>query len=116
MTFMTELVVREVDDVRWKLERDLIYQGNKDLFTVPVGFKTDFASVPRLFWNILPPTGRYTKAAILHDWLYNSHAVSKEDADGIFRRIMEEENVGVVKRNIMYFAVKFFGGNAYNKK
>lgn len=116
MPFTTDLVVKEIDDVRWQLASDLVYHGNKDIFTVPAGFKTDFASVPKIFWNILPPTGRYTKAAVLHDWLYTTHATSKEDADGLFRRIMEEEDVGVIKRNIMWLAVKFFGGSAYNNR
>jgi hypothetical protein len=115
MPFETKLIVSEVDESRWQLVNDLVYRGNKDVFTVPAGFKTDFASVPKLFWNILPPTGRYTKAAVLHDWLYSTHAVSKEDADGIFRRVMEEEKVGTIKRNIMWLAVKWFGGSAYNK-
>jgi hypothetical protein len=115
MPFLTKLVVSEHDDVRWELVQPLIYQGNKDLFTVPVGFRTDFASVPRIFWNVLPPTGRHTKAAAIHDWLYSTKITSKEDADGIFRRIMEEEGVSVFKRTIMYWAVRLFGGNAYNR-
>src|SRR5262245_55189884 len=38
--------------------------------TVPVGFVTDFASIPRIFWSALPPDGRYTYPAIVHDYLY----------------------------------------------
>jgi hypothetical protein len=39
------------------------------MIRVPVGYRTDFASIPRFFWRILPPAGRYGKAAVVHDWL-----------------------------------------------
>lgn len=38
-------------------------------YSVPLGFITDLASVPRVLWALLPPHGRYAKAAILHDYL-----------------------------------------------
>lgn len=38
--------------------------------TVPAGFMSDGASVPRLFWWWLPPWGDVaTRAALVHDWL-----------------------------------------------
>lgn len=37
--------------------------------TVPAGFSTDFASVPKLAQAIYPPMGYYGNAAVLHDWL-----------------------------------------------
>src|SRR5262245_57983090 len=32
---------------------------------VPAGFVTDFASVPRIFWSVLPRDGKYTYPAII---------------------------------------------------
>src|SRR5690348_11529740 len=37
---------------------------------VPIGFVTDFASIPRVFWTMLPKDGLYTYPAIIHDFLY----------------------------------------------
>jgi len=34
--------------------------------TVPAGYRTDFASIPRLVWPLLPPVGRSGKAAVIH--------------------------------------------------
>ena len=50
----------------------LLYQIGRSAFviTVPAGFVTDFASTPRAIWAILPPTGRYQLAAVVHDFLY----------------------------------------------
>src|SRR5262245_11770367 len=39
------------------------------VIVVPAGFVTDFASTPRAIWSVLPPTGRYQMAAIVHDFL-----------------------------------------------
>ena len=39
---------------------------------VPQGFETDFASVPRFFWRVVPPWGRYSPAAVVHDYLYST--------------------------------------------
>jgi len=112
--FVTELHVKEGKNDRWELLQDLVYEGARDTFVVPASFTTDFASVPRAFWNIVPPTGKYTKAAVLHDWLYSSHEVSRKDADGIFLRVMKESGVGLIKRHMMYRAVRLFGRKAYN--
>lgn len=41
-------------------------------FVVPKGFVTDFASVPEILQGLIPPTGRYGKAAVIHDYLYRT--------------------------------------------
>src|SRR5262249_35732270 len=47
---------------------------------VPRGFVTDFASVPRLFWSLLPPIGRYGYAALFHDYVYWQQTISRDSA------------------------------------
>ena len=110
--FTRPLVLRE-DTIkpgqRWILHEPRAYEGLWDHFFVPDGFITDMASVPRLFWILIPPTGRYSKATVIHDWLYTSHQVSRKDADGIFRRILRESGVAKWRRFTMYWAVRLFG-------
>jgi hypothetical protein len=48
------------------------YPDGKTIVHVPAGFITDFASIPQIFWNIIPPTGFYGKAAVIHDFLYKT--------------------------------------------
>lgn len=36
---------------------------------VPRGFVSDYASVPRIFWTLVPPH-HYPQASVLHDYLY----------------------------------------------
>ncbi|WP_239377128.1 DUF1353 domain-containing protein [Frankia sp. Cj5] len=103
------VVVEELDEVRWRLLKAVVYQGNKQLFTVEKGFVTDFASVPQIFTWLIPRYGRYTKAAILHDWLWelaDRGGIERADADGIFRRAMRELNVPFLRRWLMWGAVR----------
>jgi hypothetical protein len=47
--------------------------GGAMLFTVPAGFVTDLASIPRAVWWIpgFSPFGRIEKSSVAHDWLYS---------------------------------------------
>jgi hypothetical protein len=108
MPFESDVVVREVDDDYWELVESTVYKGNTDMFLVPAGYQTDFASVPRAFQWLLPKYGRYTKSAILHDFLCDASKTGKfdrDDADGIFRRTMRELGVSFLRRWIMWAAV-----------
>lgn len=81
---------------------------------VPQGCQTDFASIPRILWPIFPPWGKYTRAAILHDYLYSSSGkCSRFLADALFRDAMRELGVPVWKRVVMYYAVRLFGHLAW---
>ncbi|HEY4631862.1 MAG TPA: DUF1353 domain-containing protein [Blastococcus sp.] len=40
--------MRRVDAYRWSLVDDLVYQGRWERFVIPAGFRTDFATVPRV--------------------------------------------------------------------
>jgi hypothetical protein len=78
-----------------------------DVISVPAGFRTDFASVPRVFWWLVPPVGRYGKAAVIHDYLYVVKTRSRKEADKIFLEAMEVLDVPKWRRKLIYFAVRF---------
>jgi Protein of unknown function (DUF1353) len=108
-----KVVVEELDDERWQLVDPVTYEGNTETFVVPAGFETDFASVPRVFVWLLPRYGKYTKAAILHDWLcarVRAGTFDRADADGLFRRSMRELGVPFVRRWLMWAAVRWGAG------
>ena len=81
---------------------------------VPAGFITDLASVPRVFWAVLPPHGRYAKAAILHDFLLSEcsgddaaeYRKQRDFADRAFYLAMLRLNVPLLKAKVMYKAVQ----------
>ncbi len=102
--------VRQVDDQDWQTLRALTYHATGEDFEVPVQERTDFASVPRAFVWFIPRYGRYTKAAILHDYLCSvavpAGRIGRIDADGIFRQAMRELGVPFLRRWIMWAAVR----------
>lgn len=109
MPFESDLIAKQVGDVDWQLYAPLRYRGNQDEFVVPVGEETDFASIPGVFQWLLPKSGRYTKAAVLHDYLSKKGpklGVNRKDADGLFRRCMRELEVPFLRRWTMWGGVR----------
>lgn len=104
---------------QWVTRREFIYdvgeEGSGDVVSVPIGFITDFASVPRLFWTILPKWGKYGNAAVIHDYLYMSQERSRKESDDIFYEGMVVLGTNKIIAKIMYYAVRIFGGFAYYK-
>lgn len=85
-----------------------------DVIHIPQGFTTDFASVPRLLWNILPPWGTYGNAAVLHDWLYWDQGCSRKDSDDIFLEAMGVLGTPKATRLVLWSAVRAFGWLAWH--
>ena len=84
-----------------------------NVIVIPAGTVTDLASVPRVLWVVFPPHGRYAKAAIIHDYLYEHGIETKEYADKVFLEAMETLGVPRIQRTLMYWAVRLFGRGSY---
>lgn len=86
---------------------------------IPAGFKTDFASIPQVLWNIYPPTGPYGKAAVVHDFLYRTapssirYAWTRKQADDVLEEAMEELQVARFTRWVIYRGVRIGGSRAF---
>jgi|GEM_PF-2620672 len=85
------------------------------IIKVPVGFVTDFATIPEGFsQSLISKLGPHNGPALVHDYLYWNQSCSKKEADFIFRLAMEEKGVDVSKQLWMFQAVDgFFGKNAW---
>ena len=106
-----------IDGRTWRVVHAMVYKSRTHGFIwVARGFLTDFASIPRFFWRILPPTGQYGKAAVVHDWLYFTGAYPRNVCDHLFLEAMEDLDVGWFTRRAMYRAVRMFGGGAWNRQ
>lgn len=118
--FVSDLVVRRIIGTKntWQLKQPLIYKSKIcGEVKVPKNFIFDFASVPQIFWNILPPEGvEYDRAAVLHDWCYATRLCNdRKKCDDLFLEAMLDDGVPKWKAKLMYWAVRLFGGKAYNE-
>lgn len=123
--FDSDLSIQAASATTWRVIAPLIWTGSEgDTFTVPVGFVTDFATVPRFMHWLVLPYGPYTRAAVLHDFLLTQLAewqaatdggavmgwepsADSHDTDGIFRRAMKDLGVGYAKRWLMWAGVRW---------
>lgn len=99
----------------FRLVRPFRVRALGKIYEVPIGFETDFASVPRIFWRIIPPWGCWSPAAVVHDYLYAHNGCSRKKADQIFLDIMIQLEVPKWPRTLMYWAVRLFGWRPWNQ-
>lgn len=99
------------------------YESRARTVTVPAGFEFDGASIPKIFWlpYYSPYDPRVILASLVHDYLYVTHladgeAVSKREADAVFRDILREQGVPRGRSWSMWLAVHLFGGRAWRER
>lgn len=119
-SFTTPLRYEVMDDgLHWKILEEFDYErgklGSGDIIRVPAGFVTDGASVPRIFWNIFPPVGKYGKAAVLHDFLYWEQAYTRLEADNLLLEAMDALGVDWLTQLLIFRGVRLGGWVAWNQ-
>ena len=120
-SFTRPLVVTpKSDGRRWRLVKQFSYhigsEHSRNVVTVPKDFVTDFASIPWMFWTFLPYWGKYGKAAVIHDFLYQTHRRTRKEADNIFYEAMLVSGTKEWKATVMYWAVRVFGWLAWRRR
>jgi hypothetical protein len=119
MSFADELVIKMLPDGRtWLVVKEFSFHSpyHKDFWmTVPVGFKTDLASVPAIFqWIARQASGRHVRASVAHDYLYRNRIGTRLNADKCFLYLMKKDKVNFIKRHLLYYAVRTFGWMAWH--
>jgi hypothetical protein len=104
------------DQTTWLLTRPFRYQifDTNLVIEVPAGFVTDFASIPRPLWTLASPHGFYSRASIIHDFLYWDQRCTREQADRIMLIAMQESVVGVAERQAIYAGVRAGGQSSWD--
>ena len=91
----------------------LRYRG--EYYTVPEGFATDGASIPRPLWWLCgsPFDVPRLYAAIVHDWLYSGgdREATRADADDLYRDLQIALGVARWKAYAEWAALRVFGGS-----
>lgn len=116
-SFTSPAILEILDNLSFRVVQPFeFYVGESEAtatarYSVPMGFVTDLASIPRVLWALLPPHGRYAKAAILHDYLLTKVQVGelpRPTADAIFYEAMLVLNVPIWQAWLMYQAVALY--------
>lgn len=110
------MVLESIDNRTWELREPVVFDHEDIHVTVPEGFITDLASVPRGVWSWLSPWD-VARAAVIHDWLYSKikhgdKTFTRKQADDIFLIGMEwaDPEVPYYKCYLAWLAVRIFGG------
>jgi Protein of unknown function (DUF1353) len=88
--------------------------GSLQAVKIPIGFVTDLASIPRVFWSLLSPHARYTYPAVVHDYLYWEQPCDRDIADQVLKLAMQEMDVAKVTVLAIYEAVHVGGARAWS--
>lgn len=99
---------------KWRIIDDFSYipPGFTEI-TVPAGFETDFASVPR--WPLtFALVGSYGHAAaVIHDFLYSTGQFTREESDRIFHEALRSNGIARWRAWLMYYGVRIGGKSRY---
>ena len=125
-SFTSKLYITESEETKgsFRVTRAFsFYLGDKDAkkatglkISVPRNFETNFASVPKLLWGLIPPYHpEYGKTSVLHDYLYSRQLFSSQKVcDSLFYHSMLVLGCPRWKAYLMYKAVDLFGKKAWD--
>lgn len=128
--FLTPLRVENIDATTWVLLEPLVWRGSQgDDFVVDAGEETDFATVPWWTQSLIPRTGTWTKAAVVHDkmcrelfryrrelaeWpggdlstLPRQPTFNSVDTDAVFRKNARDEGTGPIRSELLWLGVRY---------
>lgn len=95
--------IRPTGDGKYILLEVFRYKG----ITIPKGYKTNGADIPRVFWSFIPPfSPLLLPAIILHDYLCSLGEYKK--ADKWFKMILVDLKIRRWKREVLVRGVKSY--------
>ncbi len=116
-----ELRSKALKSQRYDVAQDLPYESEVlgRTIVVPSGTSTDFASIPRLVWNLLDPEDPVIGwPSVVHDYLYTCAGVlpdgfkySREQADRVLVEGMDLCGASNFTRWAVLRSVRAFGGS-----
>jgi hypothetical protein len=99
------------EGVYWFLHAPLIYEDSaSNEIVVARYFVTDFASIPRFLWLLLPKWDGYGMPSVVHDYLYwEQQGHNRCMADNVLLSAMKDQDVAKWKCVVIYYALRLFG-------
>jgi Protein of unknown function (DUF1353) len=105
----------------WTLVAPLEYQSEAGpIYSVPIGFKTDFASVPRIPFIFEAFGDKANLSSTLHDFLYSKQSdnlnppIDRQQADSLLREATIAQGCSEAVAEALYLGVRA-GGESHWK-
>ena len=106
----------------FRLLSNFVFWVDSVPFVIPAGFVTDFASVPKFAEGIISNNEpQILRAALAHDWLYQSGGkptpdimFTRSEADEILREGMRSIGASFAKRWLVWVSVRVGGVGSWN--
>lgn len=93
------------------LDSPLSFTAGDCHYVIEPGYVSDGMSVPEWLWMFISP--KFNPVTLLpslvHDWLYDNHVMTREEADNWYRSALIENGFPCWKTGIVYAAVRKFG-------
>ena len=103
MKFYSSVEISPLPEHKYFLLKEYRYRD----VVVPVGFVTNGADIPRLFWSIYPPNrSDYLPAVIVHDYLCSIREYEK--ADKYFKEILVALGISDFDVFVLHGGVRFY--------
>ena len=103
-------------DLWMVVDEPLVWVDGDTRVSVPVGFVTDLASIPRALRGLLDINGRSRRPAMAHDWMYTSQPFPREQCDEIFRKALIAEGESEEAAWIYWEGVRIGGASHWDRK
>lgn len=114
---LDELRAHKSADQLWELMEPFAFETPSLSVTVPAGFVSDFASVPRLVrWYVDDDDPAILPGSIVHDYVYGRRGmlegrkISRAEADALLRDAMLTAGAGKTLAAVVHAAVRLGGG------
>jgi len=107
-------------DTDIQLDDEVIYENDKYIIVLNKGFCSDGMSIPTLIWSIIglsPFDVRCAYGSFVHDFLYSSQLLSREEADRILDAILQiKPRPNLVQRWLVWTHLRAYGWVAWGHK
>lgn len=112
---MNTLIVEVLEEERsglglFRVHQEFVWEDEvRGTITIPVGFETDFASIPRIARWLMGSAGKCAIPAMLHDYVLTANPpIEQKWATGVFNRALKKAGCWTPRRWLMVAFVAIY--------
>ena len=116
LTSKEKIKTKQIAPLKWEVIKEFLFYSFllRQWIVIPIGFITDYASVPWPIVLFIKRRGRHGTAAVIHDLLYRYQPCSRLLADLVMYERMAIDGVSFTKANIILLGLRLGGQFAWD--